>query len=65
MDVTDEAIDLAIAALDEAAKRDDGSSGAPAAIADIEPEDEADVDRLVDEIVAFIQARMGNAMVAA
>jgi hypothetical protein len=58
IDLTDSAIDAALAAC-ELTKPDNGNSGAPAVIADSEmhePED-ADIDRLIDELIAFAHTR--------
>jgi hypothetical protein len=66
-DLPDHSIDAAIDRLDDDALTancaripadGDDSSGAPAILADTDPDDEADTDRLIDEIVIFIESRM-------
>ena len=60
MDLSDETIDLALAAI-EAAKPDTGSSGAPAMVADTEPhQPDIRISDLIQELIAFAKARSGN-----
>ena len=62
MDLSDETIDLALAAI-EAAKPDTGSSGAPAMVADTEPhQPDIRISDLIQELIAFAKARNDNAM---